>query len=179
MKHTHTYVDINGIILDKVTYYVVTFTKVYEMSLFGKVIKEIKKIQEVPFVFKSYEIAKEFCELNPLYKQYTFSQSSRYDTYRTTYETYKLVLNNKVNVYIIWDHLNGTYNFAQAEFHTDDSYPIVKGFIKDELNNIKLPITYSAISAGTWPQAPNMVEKLSDIFAISENDKHHFELIEQ
>jgi len=176
MKHTHTYVDINGIILDKVTYYVVTFTKVYEMSLFGKVIKETKKIQEVPFVFKSYEIAKEFCELNPVYKQITFSQSSKYDVYNTTYDTYRLILNNKVNAYIVWEHLTGTYNFAHAEFHTDKSYPIVKGFIKDELNNIKLPTTYSTISTG--PQTPNMVEKLSDIFAISK-DKHHFELIEQ
>ena len=172
-----TYVDINGIMLDKVTYYLVTFTKEYEFSLFGKVIKEFKRIEEVPFVFESFEIAKEFCELNPKYKKHALIKEGGY--FKSIYHTYKLILNNKLNVYLIWKHTTLDYNYERARYTPDEIYPIVLGFIKDELNNIILPLCRSDIVAKKSPRAPHLADKLSDIFAISETDKHHFELVEK
>lgn len=180
IKHKNTFVDITGIVLDGVTHYLVTYTRIYEFSLFGRLIKEYKNIEEVPFVFKSFEIAKDFCELNPKYKKYTFYEESTYGSFKVYYRTYKIVLNNKVNAYVIWNHNILTYDYTSAEYQMDESYPIVNGFIKDELNNIILPTSRNEISLSIKrsPKTPHMVEKLSDIFAISKTDKHHFELIE-
>ena len=180
IKLKKTYVDINGIVLDKVTHYLVTFTKEYEFSLFGNIIKVFKRVKEVPFVFQSFDIAKEFCELNPKYKKYTFFEESTYGSFKSYYCTYKLILNNKVNVYIIWNHSIVKYDYSSAEYTPVDSYPVVGGFIKDEVNNIILPTSRSEITAyKKSPRTPHIVDKLSDIFAISETDKHHFELVEK
>ena len=172
-----TYVDINGIMLDKVTYYLVTFTKEYEFSLFGKIIKNFKRIEEVPFVFESFDIAKEFCELKPKYKKYALIEEGGY--FKSIYHTYKLILNNKLNVYLIWKHTTLKYNYERAIYTSDEPYPIVLGFIKDEINNIILPSSRSDIPSKKSPKAPHLADKLSDIFAISETEKHHFELVEK
>jgi len=175
----HTYVDINAIELDNVKHYLVTFTKVYKLFVFGKVIKEFKKIQEVPFVFPEYDIAKEFCELNPQYKKCNICKDNISNEYRSIYETYELILNKKVKAYIIWNNTILTYNWAKATYSPDEIYPIILGFVKDELNNIILPTSHIEASKKYAPRTPHIVERLSDIFTISKTDKHHFELVEE
>lgn len=181
IKTKNTFVDINGIVLNKVTYYLVTFTINKEFSLFGRIIKEYTQVKEVPFVFKSYEIAKDFCELNPKIKNEVFSVVSNRGYFTTKYYTYKLTMNSKVNAYVVWDHALVDCDSDRAKYMPEKVYPFAEYFIGKE-NDMTLP-KYSEIyqrsPMAPYPKVKNEVEKLSDIFCISRDDKHHFELVEK
>ena len=98
-KLNHKYVDITGVVINKITYYAVSIVEEYDLFVFGKFIKKISTINELPFVFKELEVAKDFCELNPKITQYTYSDRTRGDYY-TKYRTYELLLNNKIYFYL-------------------------------------------------------------------------------
>lgn len=173
----HTYIDIQGISLNRVMYYVVTKRTTYDIVLFGTIIKNVDKTEELPFVFKSIEIAKDFCELNPKIKKFLFAPKGH-----LKYETYDLIMNNKVHAYIVWDIDTKSveykkYDYDDKRIFPREVYPIVNGFVKCA-DDIKLDC-YNYASSIYDAHAQNVVEKLSDIFNISKNDKYHFELVEK
>ena len=94
-KHTYTHIQEKCITLpnlkDAFICYSVTFVTKCDYSLFGKVIKHKEISKEVPFLFKSIEIAKDFCELNPTYKKVMRSNRRYID--HVHYYTYALYNN--------------------------------------------------------------------------------------
>lgn len=105
-KHIYTYIQEKHITLPRVDEpficYEVTFVTKYDYLLFGKVIKHKEDAEKVPFLFKSIEVAKDFCELNPIYKKRMLSNRKNVD--HVHYYTY--VLYNNANEKIAeayWD----------------------------------------------------------------------------
>lgn len=179
-KLNHKYVDITGVVINKITYYVVTIVKEYDLFVFGKFIKKISTINELPFVFKELEIAKDFCELNPKITEYTYKNRTRADHY-TKYKTYELLLNNKIYAYVIWEDGSMLYESVDASkiVKPIEAYPVVKGFITDINNNLHLPNYWDMNYIYAIERIDNIKDKLSDIFYIDDKEKYHFELIEK
>lgn len=179
IKTKNTYVDITGIVLDNEKYYLATYITKKQIVLFGKVIKEFTKTEEVPFIFSSFDIAKDFCELNPDIKEYTIKRTFEYGVFDVHYHTYKLVLNNRVYAYVVWSRTTLNQEFDKGIYFHSKTYPLVYSFIRNE-NDIEFPYNRDNYSLQpTFPKITHGEEKLSNIFHICEDDKHRFELIEK
>ena len=177
-KNKKTYIDITGISLNGITYYLVTTTETYDIELFGVKIKSQTNIIELPFVFKSLEIAKDFCELKPIIKDVCFFNNSDDGERSARYYTYELTMNKKVTAYIIWDKISVYFD---KSIHNIKSikprkvYPIVEGFIKSKLDaKLNRWVSFYNIYDVSFE---DVKETLSDIFCIQDKDHYHFELI--
>lgn len=179
-KLNHKYVDITGVVINKITYYAVSIVEEYDLFVFGKFIKKISTINELPFVFKELEVAKDFCELNPKITQYTYSDRTRGDYY-TKYKTYELLLNNKIYAYVIWEDGSMLYeSIGDSKIVKPiEAYPVVRGFITDINNNLRLPTYWDMNYMNAIKRIDNLKDKLSDIFYIDDKEKYHFELVEK
>lgn len=175
-----TYIDITGISLNGITYYLVTATETYDIEWFGIKIKSQTDVIEVPFVFKSLEVAKDFCELKPIIKDVHFFNNSDGGERSARYYTYILTMNKKVTAYVVWDNISVYYDrssFSVRAIKPRNVYPIVEGFIKSS----------SDAKLNTWGSFYNIYdvkfedvkEKLSDVFCIQDKDHYHFELVEK
>ena len=180
----HTYVDINGITLNCKKYYTVTFSYTSKKFLFNKCIKTIDEKKEVPFVFDSLEIAKDFCELNPTYNDFYLYVPTHDELGKkeSRYYTYELVLNSKVNAYIIW-HYESTklmHNGNIASIKPIDNYPVVKGFVLDICKSIKLN-DYNRMNCvyDVTIENSDVHNKLSEIYSVQKDEQYHFELVEK
>lgn len=116
--------------------YAVTFTREKVYTLFGKVIKTQSKSETMPFVFKSLDIAKDFCKICPTVISDVFINSHNY--YKVKYETYRLVKNEKILGYIKWNAFytyDANLDYAGQETHKrytqSLSDPIVDKFVED------------------------------------------------
>lgn len=90
-------------------------------------------------------------------------------------------MNSKVNAYVVWDHALVDCDSDRAKYMPEKVYPVAEYFIGKE-NDMTLPKyseIYQRIPRAPYPKVNNEVEKLSDIFCISRDDKHHFELVEK
>ena len=101
---------------------------VFLCVLFGKTFHKTK-IYEVPFLFKTLDMAKEFCEINPKYQKVCFRNGE--DGYPVKFHTYQLIVNKDVIGYIWWHdktvYLDRGYNM---EFKFN-SKSIINGFVKN------------------------------------------------
>lgn len=75
----------------------------HEILLFGHIIKTKSNSQTVPFRFKTLEIAKDYCEVNPdMIIETAFSKmATRLRT--ITYNTWVIYKNDKKIAYVKWD----------------------------------------------------------------------------
>ena len=116
--------------------YSVTFIKEKTYELFGKVIKRKTISETMPFVFKSLDIAKDFCEVCPTVISDTFVN---HDNYRKViYYTYRLIKNDRIIGYIEWDKYYTCNNFSRIKdgdfdkiFGAFKNDKIVGNFVKD------------------------------------------------
>ena len=105
-KHIYTQIQEKHITLPNISEpficYSVTFVTKCDHILFGKVIKHKEETKEVPFLFKSIDIAKDFCELNPIYKKTICSNKT--NIVHVHYYTYVLYNNeNEKIAELYWD----------------------------------------------------------------------------
>jgi len=154
--------------------YKVNLITEYDIILFGKTFRKTK-IKEIPFLFKSLNIAKDFCEINPKYKKVYFHSNDGQYSRSVKFYTYQLVVNRKVIGYIWWsEHTICIDNGHDMLFkYNNDS--IINGFVK-------------SIKVKKWVDTNNLsdiayygfTDKLSDLVkTIDNNEKHwRFELIE-
>ena len=117
----HTYVNISEYYAnDFGLAYRVVITNEYDIKIFGKLFHR-KKVKMLPFYFKTYEIAKDFCSIMPKYRSVCVMysglnnsiESNRYEDYNT----YRLVLDNGEEYYIIWQFYK-TYREAGLSTET-------------------------------------------------------------
>lgn len=176
-KNKKTYVDIEEISYNR--RYRVSFITTYDVTFLGKYIKSKTETSEVPFLFNSLDVAKDFCEVNPKIC-HTYMVEGDSDERRVFYETYQLVVNNR-KYYVRWEDYS---------IKTDDSYnmsfdilphPVVNSFVDDVI----LPSwmhTYGLQSVDFH----NEREKLSELVSmhtyntnVANKNKHwKFELVE-
>lgn len=170
-----TYADIEERILDdNIICYAVTFTTTYDIFLFGKKIKTKTETEEVPFYFKSLEIAKDFCEIHPTYYK-CYRTNDNYEGRYVYYMTYR-INGNENNYYICWDYL--IYDDDNDVNFYPSNYKIVNSFVSD----IKLKDWMHTHCIDDIKYI-NRTLKLSDLIAKIENKnklikKWHFELVE-
>ena len=100
----------------------------HEILLFGHIIKTKSISQIVPFKFKTLEIAKDYCEVNPD-MIIDISLSKMVTRMRTnTYKTWVIYKNDKKLAYVKWNDNFVINNFCDKQFHnTIDS--IVEKFV--------------------------------------------------
>lgn len=176
-KNIKTYVDIEEIKYNSLhTYYKVSFITTYDITIFGLYITTKTKTYEVPFWFRSLDIAKDFCEINPKI-EHTYIVNGDDDSRKVYYETYRLEVNEQ-KFYIKWTDwsikIDDSYNYS-FELHTNR---VVDKFV-------------SWISLTNWMHTfsldnvyfNNEYSKLSELVSVktkkgNKNNKHwRFELV--
>ena len=155
--------------------YKVNFITEYDIILFGKTFHKTKT-KEIPFLFKTLDMAKEFCEIKPKYKKVCFQNNNEID-YSVKFYTYQLVNNKKVIGYIWW---NSNTVYLSGGKHMEfkfNSNPIIDRFVKN-------------IGVQSWANTNYLsdikyygfTDKLSDLVKpiVNNNDGKHwkFELVE-
>lgn len=101
--HTYTVIQEKKITLPNVygsiVCYSLSYIHEYDITFLGHVIKHVKKKEDIPFLFKSIDVIKDYCEYNPKY----IKLSLRNELGDVLYKTYKLYRNNETLGYIYWD----------------------------------------------------------------------------
>ena len=155
--------------------YKVNFITEYDIVLFGKTFHKTKT-KEIPFLFKTLDMAKDFCEIKPKYIKVYFQNSE--DGYSVKFYTYQLAINKEVIGYIWWfDKTVYLNNGHHMEFKFN-SNSIVYGFVKNiEVTNW---INTHYLSDIRYYGFTNKLSELTKpITNTSDTEKHwRFELIE-
>lgn len=101
----------------------------HETLLFGHIIKIKTTSKIVPFRFKTLEIAKDYCEVNPdEILETSISKTARNRIQTITYKTYVIYKNDKKIAYIKWDDSSVINDYCNEQFcNTIDS--IVDKFV--------------------------------------------------
>lgn len=173
-KNIKTYVDIEEVSYNR--RYKVSFITTYDITFLGQYIKTKTEIDEVPFLFNSLDIAKDFCEVNPEIK-HMYVVNSEDESRKVYYETYRLEV-NKQKFYIKWE---------ECSIKIDDSYNYSFDLRPDKIVNAFV----SWIGLNDWMHTyglnnvyfSNEFSKLSELVNIklnkkNSNNKHwRFELV--
>lgn len=112
--------------------YDVTFTIEKEYKLLGITIKKAEEVETLPFVFKSLDIAKDYCRIHPKVVSDIFVSNDNYPTpHFAKYFTYRLVANDKILGFIKWHKDYVTYVESGSIKKIEKSiYPVVDKFVK-------------------------------------------------
>lgn len=115
--------------------YEVTLYEETIISLGTKIIYKSNKTNVVPFLFKSLEVAKDFCEISPKYKLVTLINDDCGTTVH--YQTYELSKDHKFLGYIEWGENHTIFNKSREQygFYPSTKEPLVEKFVK----NIRVP----------------------------------------
>ena len=118
----------------------------HEILLFGHIIKTKTTSKIVPFRFKTLEIAKDYCEVNPdMIIETSFSKMTT-GSQPIKYKTYVIYKNDKKIAYVKWDDnfiINNYYFCSSSQIHdTIDS--IVDKFVAT-INVISYSTCYADI----------------------------------
>lgn len=122
MKTTRTYTTIQEKritlphVNDPFICYSVTIVSECDYSLFGHTFKRGKSITKLPFLFKSLEVAKDFCEINPKFKSVVISNKKYID--HVYYYTYELYNNENERI----GHIYFDKNFISIDTKHGDVY---------------------------------------------------------
>lgn len=173
-KLIKTYVDIEEIQNNYDTYYSATFTYQYDVYFLGMHIKTKNVEYHVPFLFKSFNIAKNFCELNPEILEYYFSNKNYYNR-EVDYFTYKIIVNDKI-FYIKWKEDSIIIRDRHdMEFHFKEN-PVVDSFVTNIILNDWMHTSRlkDVEFFNETPDLLNLVESIN----LKTNKKWHFELVE-
>lgn len=127
----------------------------HEILLFGHIIKTKSTSQTVPFRFKTLEIAKDYCEVNPdMVVETSFStMATRLRT--ITYKTYEIYKNDKKIACVKWDDNFVVTNYCNEQFHST-----IDAIIDKFVTNIKC-VAYSTCYADI--KFENEQDKLSEL----------------
>lgn len=154
--------------------YKVNIITEYDIKLFGKIFRK-SKTKELPFLFRTLEMAKEFCEINPKYEKVCFQNSKEIDS-SVKFYTYQLIVNKEIVGYIWWNdetvYLNGDWHM---EFKFNNK-SIIDGFVKNiDVQSWSNTFHQSDIKYyGFTVKLTNLVKPINN-----DNGKHwRFELIE-
>lgn len=157
--------------------YKVNIITEYDIKLFGKIFHK-SKTKELPFLFRTLEMAKEFCEINPKYEKVYFQ--NRYDGTCVKFYTYQLSVNKIIIGYIWWHNESVIINNGEHANMTFDVIhnPIVYGFVKNiELNDWMN--THYLSDVRYYGFTNKLSELVKPVINTSDNEKHwRFELIE-
>ena len=158
-----------------VSAYKVNIITEYDIILFGKTFHKTRT-KELPFLFRTLEMAKDFCEINPKYKEVYFkSNESPLGNNSVKFYTYQLVANKEVIGYIWWNDETVYLNNGRHMEFKFNSKPIIYGFVE----NIKVKkwVDTNYLSDIVYY---GFTDKLSDLVkTVNNNEKHwRFELIE-
>ena len=117
--------------------YSVTFIKEKTYELFGKVIRKKTTSETMPFVFKSLDIAKDFCEVFPTIISDVFCNNNN-SNHCVKYYTYRFVKNDKIIGYAKWNdyYMHGNVpklisEKGNIEFTPFVNDKIIDMFVKD------------------------------------------------
>lgn len=156
--------------------YKVNLITEYDITLFGKAFHKTKT-KEIPFLFKTLDMAKEFCEINPKYEKVYFQSTDGQYGCSVKLYTYQLLVNKKVIGYIWWnDKTIYLINNHDMLFKYNNN-SIIEGFVK----NIKVKkwIDTNYLSDINYCGFTNKLTDLVKPIVNENNEKHwRFELIE-
>lgn len=166
--------------------FAVTFIETTEKTIFGRTWTKTEE-QGIPFIFKTLEIAKDFCELKPTIVSDVFvnSNDAVFDNrHLVKYYTYRLVDKNTDRIigYVKWDKsvTVKTQSVGNEIFSVNLKSPLVDKFVTD-INLKRWVETHSLYDVGF----KNEHEKLSELLAYpSKNgmpvyNEWNFKLVEQ
>lgn len=154
--------------------YKVNLITEYDIVLFGKVFHKTKT-KEIPFLFKTLDMAKDFCEIKPKYEKVCFQNSEDGFGFSVKFYTYQLVVNKKIIGYLWWHKQTICIDEKHSEFKFN-SNSIIDGFVKNI--NVQSWIKTHYLSDIKYH---GFTDKLTDLVMPINNDtgKHwRFELIE-
>ena len=155
--------------------YKVNFITEYDIMLFGKTIHKTKT-KEIPFLFKTLNMAKEFCEIKPKYEKVYFQSKDR-DGYSVKFYTYQLIVNKEIICYIWWnDKTVYCNNGPHMEFKFNNK-SVIDGFVKNI--SIQSWINTNYLSDIKYYGFTNKLSEMVKPINTSDTEKHwKFELIE-
>ena len=154
--------------------YKVNIITEYDIILFGKTFRKTRT-KELPFLFRTLEMAKDFCEINPEYEEAYFKNNDSLGDSSVKFYTYQLVTNKEVIGYIWWNEETVYINDGHRMEFKFNSKPIINGFVK----NIKVKKWVDTFSLSDIIYC-GFTDKLSDLVKTVDNNEKHwrFELIE-
>ena len=136
--------------------YKVFLTVQKDSYVFGKIISSKIYEEEVPFLFKTLDTAKDYVSICPEIKKIDI-RNVECDT-SVTYKTYELSLNKNIIGYIEWNAncVHKHDNRCHITFYVDDEFPIVYKFAKNinpsywentwSVSNIKFDFDYELLT---------------------------------
>lgn len=174
----HTYATIKR--LHNQELYKVTIKQTWDTDgIFGT--KTHENIEEIPFIFTSNEVAKDFVSVLP--DKIEKASIKRYECEPchlcyVSYETYKLIIGNfEVYVKWTWVHQNAGIILTQTILKPVENEPIVESFM---LNGTPERYTNEIITTGEYKKLSELINYLKDKEdkKIENNNEQTFELIQ-
>ena len=156
--------------------YKVNLITEYDIILFGKTFHKTKT-KEIPFLFKTLDMAKEFCEIKPKYEKICFQSNDGESQHSVKFYTYQLVVNGEVIGYLWWNSNTIHIDNGDDMLFKYNNNSIIEGFVK----NIEVK---KWINTHYFSDIPHygFTDKLTDLvkpIVNNYNGKHwRFELIE-
>ena len=173
----HTYATIKK--LDNYELYKVVIKRTWDTNgIFG--IKSHEDIEEIPFVFLSDEIAKDFVSVLP--DKIEKTSIKRYECEichlcYVSYETYKLIIGN-FEVYVKWNWINRDRDYGFIRTRTflkpNKKEPVVESFM---LNGTPERYTNGIITTGEYKKLSELINYLKDKEDNKNSNEQTFELI--
>ena len=171
----HTYATIKK--LDNSELYKVVIKRTWDTDgIFG--IKTHEELKEIPFIFLSDEIAKDFISFLPDKIEKTIIKRYECETCHlcyVAYETYKLIIGN-FEVYIKWNwvHRHSAGFFTTRTFLKPNKTPIAESFM---LNGMPERYTNGIITTGEYKKLSELINYLKDKEDNKNSNEQTFELI--
>ena len=130
----HKFVNIKAVNIDGNKLYKVTIRNTYKLQIFGNVYDKIKE-EELPFLFKTIDIAKDFASILPSkiekYKaKYSMCKGCPIGCGSKTYETYELTIGD-YKAYVKWDKNDIQYRSLGSRRKYVSEHGIVDVFMDD------------------------------------------------
>jgi len=172
----HTYATIKK--LDNYELYKVVIKRTWDTNgIFG--IKSHEDIEEIPFVFLSDEIAKDFVSVLPDKIEKTSIKKYECEICHlcyVSYETYKLIIGN-FEVYVKWNwtnrHRDG-FLTTQTFLKPNKKEPVAESFM---LKGTPQRYTNGIITTGEYKKLSELISYLKDKEKIENSNEQTFELI--
>jgi hypothetical protein len=176
----HTYATIKK--LDNYELYKVVIKRTWDTNgIFGK--KSHEELQEIPFIFLSDEIAKDFVSVLPDKIEKTAIKKYECEICHlcyAAYETYKLTIGN-FEVYVKWNwtnrYVNDDFIGTRTFLKPNKKEPIVESFM---LNGTPERYTNGIITTREYKKLSELIKYLKDNEdkKIENNNEQTFELIQ-
>lgn len=179
MTNKHTYANISKDL--DTGWYKVTITNTYDdVTLFGSA-KEYKDANELPFVFKSADIAKDFISILPDNIELVNIKEYRCEHCHLcfgSYETYKLSIGD-FEVYIKWQ----SHDHIDKGLFVDKNYMKTTNHVVDGFTTSIKPTSYRGYDVCNSTLYSNLTELINKLkaernYIDSQKEEYNFELVQ-